>query len=337
MSDNSLLLVEDEPLVRESLAEFLGGAGYDLSQASSEEEALQCARRKLPAVVVSDLMLGQGSGLSLFARLRKEFSGKDEPCCILMTGFGTVDNAVEAIRHGVDDYLCKPVRLEELHSAVRGGLARRRFRIASRGDHADALLDRFYHEVSAPMTLLRAYLDMFGEGRFGPLSAIQSSKMESIRRNMQSVVGAMRASHLRRSELPPQSSRQTIDPGLLLGEVQKTFYLDFERRGVNVVMGLPSSLPRVEADLRQASMVMEAILGNCLVNARFGMTLRIRWIQAPEQLVLQLRLEGMEDALGSLEPDLAAFDPAALAKGGLALESRPQDGLSELVFLHPLA
>ena len=338
MADNSLLLVDDEPLVRESLAEYLTGVGFSLSQAGSEEEALAYALKHKPSVVVSDLMLGQGSGLSLFSKLKKELAGNDEPCCILMTGFGTVENAVEAIRAGVDDYLCKPVDLEELNSAVKGGLARRRFRVGSRADGGDALADRFYHEVSAPLTVLRAYLDMFAEGRFGPLTMVQDSKMEVVKRNMRQVVKVLRGFHQRREEFPLDVKREALDPAALLRDVQKAFFLDFERRGVNVVLGLPSNLPKVEADPRQAAMLMEALIGNCLANARFGMTMRVRWIQNPEEVILQFRLEVVEGRGGQdrEEKGFPAFDHKALAEGGLGLETRFEEGLSNLIFLHPL-
>src|SRR5689334_20206391 len=111
MNGATLLLVDDEPLVRESLAEYLIGEGYELKVAESEDEALDLALKLHPSVVISDLMLGKGSGISLFNKIKKESPGADDPCCILMTGHGTMDNAIEAIRAGVDDYLVKPVNL----------------------------------------------------------------------------------------------------------------------------------------------------------------------------------------------------------------------------------
>jgi DNA-binding response OmpR family regulator len=332
-NNNTLLLVDDEDNVRESLAEYLGSAGFELRQAGSEEEALNLALQLRPSVVVSDLMLGTGSGLSLFNRLKKELAGKDEPCCILMTGFGTVENAIEAIRTGVDDYLCKPINLEELNSAVRGGLARRRFKgsTGAADEASAALADRFYHEVSAPLTVLRAYLDMFAEGRFGPLTMVQENKMEVVKRNMQQVVKVLRGFHNRIEDAPVASQRELLDPAALLRELQQTFFLDFERRGVNVVLSLPASLPEVEADRRQARMLMEALIGNCLANARFGMSMHVRWIQGARELGLQFRLEPW--SLGATEDrGFPAFSADALALGGLGLQSQPELGICTLSF-----
>jgi DNA-binding response OmpR family regulator len=333
MLENSLLLVDDEPLLRESLAEYLSGAGFNLSQAATEEEAFEVALKTHPSVVVSDLMLGKGSGLSLFSKIKKEMAGKEEPCCILMTGFGTVESAIDAIRVGVDDYLLKPVNLEELNSAVKGGMARRQFLKNSGSDPATALTDRFYHEVSAPLTVLRAYLDMFSEGRFGPLTMVQENKMEVVKRNMQQVVKVLRGFHHRIEDYPVHGKKEALDPAALLREVQQGFFLDFERRGVNVVLGIPSSLPTVIADRRQASMLMEAMIGNCLAKARFGMNMRVRWVQNPNDLSLQFRLEPWPHGEAQ-EKEFPAFDAEALAAGGLSFESHPDKGLSSLVFLN---
>jgi DNA-binding response OmpR family regulator len=333
---HSLLLVDDEPLLREALAEFLKDSGFELLQASGEEEALGIALERKPDVVISDLNLGsRGSGLSLFSKLKKELGGADEPCCILITGFGTLENAVAAIRAGVDDYLVKPVKLEELSSALRGGVARRRFRSASLGDPGAALAERFYHEVSAPLTVLRAYLDMFAEGRFGPLAPVQEAKMEVLRKHMGQVLGVLRGFHHHIDGEPELGVRERLDPLALFRDVQQAFFLDFERRGVNVASALPPHLPMVEADRRQASMLMEAMIGKCLADARFGMTLHLHWVRRPNEVALQFRLEpwnGEEQR----EPGIPSFAPEQLASGGLALDFDEVSGLVSIVFLHPI-
>ncbi len=335
MPNPVLLLVDDEPLVRESLAEYLGSVGFNLCQAESEDEAMALALKAKPDVVVSDLMLGTGSGLSLFSRIKKELAGKEEPCCILMTGFGSVENAVQALRGGVDDYLLKPINLAELNSAVTGGLARRRFRGQASADPGAGLADRFYHEVSAPLTVLRAYLDMFAEGRFGPLTMVQESKMEVVKKNMKQVLKVMRGFHHRIEDLPPEAKLEDLEPGALLRDVQQAFFLDFERRGVNLILGLPHALPKVQADRRQAIMLMEALIGICLGLAKFGMTLRIRWIKNASNLTLQFRLEPWTYDDGP-EMGIPVFDLRALAAAGMSLDTNADTGTFNLVFVNPL-
>jgi hypothetical protein len=242
---------------------------------------------------------------------------------------------VEAFRAGVDDYLVKPIKLEELGSAVRGGADRRRFRAAIKDNPGAALAERFYHEVSAPLTVLRAYLDMFAEGRFGPLAPVQEAKMEVLRKHMRQVLGVLRSFHHRIDGVPAQGGRERIDPLAIFRDVQQAFFLDFERRGVNVASALPPHLPMVEADPRQAAMLMEAMIGKCLADARFGMTLHLQWLKRPNEVALQFRLEPWNGE-DQNEPGFPAFAPEQLAAGGLALDLDQVSGLVSIVFLHPI-
>ena len=117
MSD-SLLLVDDEEGIRESLAEYLALQGFDITVAAGEAEAWDLAQASPPQVVVSDMNLGKESGLSLLRKFKQAPPSGVEPFCILMTGYGTMDTAVEALRSGVDDLLTKPFSLRELERSL---------------------------------------------------------------------------------------------------------------------------------------------------------------------------------------------------------------------------
>jgi len=101
-----VLVVDDEPAEREGLARLVGQWGYEVETASSGEEALHLIETHHPAVVVTDLVLPEMDGLTLLQKVRE--TGRP-PIVLLVTGHGTVESAVEAMRHGAFDYLTKPV------------------------------------------------------------------------------------------------------------------------------------------------------------------------------------------------------------------------------------
>ncbi len=116
-----LLLVEDDPTSRESIAEFLELEGFDVVVADSYKAAVA----ELPdrvGLIVTDLVLPDGSGLDL---LRYVQENAPHIGVILITGHATVDTAVAALREGALDYLTKPVNLDELVERVRRGLRER--------------------------------------------------------------------------------------------------------------------------------------------------------------------------------------------------------------------
>jgi DNA-binding NtrC family response regulator len=106
MKNGKILVVDDEPAERDGLARMVGQWGYEVETASSGEEALSLIESQHPAVVLTDLVLPEMDGLTLLQKLRE--TGRP-PIVLLVTGHGSVESAVEAMRHGAFDYLTKPV------------------------------------------------------------------------------------------------------------------------------------------------------------------------------------------------------------------------------------
>ena len=107
----TVLVVDDEPAIREMLLGFLETKGYSARAAADGEEALRLIRNQRPHSVVLDLRMPGLSGLDTLAQI-KELDPRIP--VVLMTGYGTVDAAVAAMKLGAEDFLTKPVRLAEL-------------------------------------------------------------------------------------------------------------------------------------------------------------------------------------------------------------------------------
>ena len=111
----SVLVVDDDRTVRETLAEFFATLGYAARTAASASEGRQAAAEHAPDVVLVDLRLPDASGLLLLEALRAD---DPELGVIMLTGHADVPTAVRAMQHGALDFLEKPVDLEALDAAV---------------------------------------------------------------------------------------------------------------------------------------------------------------------------------------------------------------------------
>ena len=117
-----ILVIDDDAGVRESMARMLRGAGYTVLVAASGEEGFDLARGDAFDVILSDMRMPGLSGLDVLRKLRDV---NVDACFIVMTGFGTVDTAVEAMKLGAVDFVQKPFFRDELLMRVRAATDRR--------------------------------------------------------------------------------------------------------------------------------------------------------------------------------------------------------------------
>src|SRR5262245_25430181 len=112
---DAILVADDEPGVRESLAEVLRDASYAVETAADGQDALNALETHDFGIVITDLRMPGADGLAVLKRAR-EIS--PQTLVLVMTAHGSVDTAVEALRAGATDYILKPVVFDELLGKV---------------------------------------------------------------------------------------------------------------------------------------------------------------------------------------------------------------------------
>lgn len=112
-----ILLVDDDEVYRERLALSLRRRGYEVLTASGAREALGLAAEQQVDAAVIDLKMPGESGLVVVAELAKS---QPEAVVLVLTGYGSIASAVEAIRLGASDYMTKPADAEQIEQALRG-------------------------------------------------------------------------------------------------------------------------------------------------------------------------------------------------------------------------
>lgn len=126
----TILVVDDDRLAREGARDALQAAGYRVLLAAGAGEALARLRAERADAVLLDLILGDGDGLEMLPALH----GLDPDLpVVILTGYGGLESAIEALRQGATDFLRKPFRAEAVLPAVRKALERRRVGLRNRG------------------------------------------------------------------------------------------------------------------------------------------------------------------------------------------------------------
>ena len=115
----SILVVDDELLIRDLLYDFFAGQGWSISVAENGDKALDVIAHKPVDLVLSDIRMPEMDGLALTEELRRSHP---EIPVVLMTGYPSVDTAVSALRHRVVDYVIKPFNINQLYKTIDAAL-----------------------------------------------------------------------------------------------------------------------------------------------------------------------------------------------------------------------
>jgi len=111
----SILVVDDELLIRDLLYDFFNNQGWDISIAENGEKALEILNHKNIDLVLTDLKMPNMDGLDLTNHLKETHP---EMPVIIMTGYPSVDSAVLALRQKVADYIIKPFNINQLYKTI---------------------------------------------------------------------------------------------------------------------------------------------------------------------------------------------------------------------------
>ena len=117
MSRGRLLLVDDDAPFRERLGISMERRGWEVRTAGRIDDAREAARHFLPTCILVDLRIGQESGLDLVSRLREI---RPDARIVVLTGYGSIATALDAVRSGASDYLTKPADADQIEAAFDG-------------------------------------------------------------------------------------------------------------------------------------------------------------------------------------------------------------------------
>ena len=119
----NILIAEDEKILREGISQAFSEGGFKVVEAASGREAIEKLDRQVFDLVVTDLKMPGSDGMEVLKRAK---AVNEQTLVIMMTAFGTVESAVEAIKHGAYDYIQKPFSIDELEVKIQRALEHHR-------------------------------------------------------------------------------------------------------------------------------------------------------------------------------------------------------------------
>lgn len=115
MTANSILLIDDEEVLLEAVSDDLKESGYTVTTAASGEDGLSCFKNQPHDLVIIDLKMQGMDGLEVSKEI-KQLNPKTP--IMILTGYGSMETAIEALRLDLEDYILKPINRDDLHKKV---------------------------------------------------------------------------------------------------------------------------------------------------------------------------------------------------------------------------
>lgn len=162
----TILVVEDEKNTREGIRKFLEGLNYDVMTAADAEAGIRSLEKEKPDLVLTDIRMPGMDGMKLLEKIVGEHP---ETVTILLTAYGTVENAVKAMKIGAYYYLTKPVNLEELEWVIKKALTNKSLQEENQELRQELFRERFEEgrilTASPKMTEVLAMIDQVAATR----------------------------------------------------------------------------------------------------------------------------------------------------------------------------
>lgn len=243
-----ILLVDDEPNVLLTAKEILQREDYSVDAVPDGASAVRALERSAYDLLLTDLKMEGMDGLELLAHVQRH---SPHTVTVMMTGYGSLDSALEAVRNGAYEYLLKPVAVEELKQAVRRSLERKRFSEIDALYKVGTELARVQTRAAVESTVVEAaqkvlsvdYVHWFATDRDGAVEAPERFAGSLTREVLERLEAGEPVTNVLESEAEEPSSSVFV-PGLANGRLVGVMYaaygepIEFHASALRFLCGL---------------------------------------------------------------------------------------------------
>jgi signal transduction histidine kinase len=304
--NTKVLLIEDEPEVRESYVDMLSMLGYYAEAAENGMSGLEKLQKDRFDIVITDLNMPVMNGLETLRQIKKKDIDTE---VIVVTGFATIENAIGAMKQGAFDYITKPVSIEHVKIVLSKCLqkiqARRENKqlknMNARLCELNELKDKFItitnHELRTPLAVLKGYLDLMDM----ELEQIENNDVSNYLKIVEKTVDEMvemidnmhNLSNLHNSRI--RSNKILININVLIEDIYKEIYALFTKRNVTLKLIKSKEDLFALADQKELKRALRELIQNALkfTNAGGNVTVSAKNVSLNKQVFITITDTGI--------------------------------------------
>ncbi|MBF0569678.1 MAG: response regulator [Candidatus Omnitrophica bacterium] len=299
-----ILVVDDYKDSCEAIQEVLQSDGHEVITALSGEEGLEVFKANKLDVIISDVKMSGISGIEMLGKIKEASTDTDTDTdtdteVIIMTGYGSVTSAVEALKKGAFDYLTKPINFDELRHIIKRALEARTMRQELKFQQAQLLRAAklaavgelgagVAHEMNQPLMAIASHLELISMNPVLNENPKLKEKMGKIKDQivrLGTIVKRLHeyAGHRKEGMVRDDPNRPVRDGLYLLGQQLKD-------HNIELVMDLSEELPQIFIDRYQ----IQDVVINFLVNARDAVDDQFKEQPGGQIRIVSRKMEGVQ-------------------------------------------
>jgi len=294
----TVLVIDDEEAIRDSCRQVLTKSGFDCHTAIDGIEGLHVAHQVEPDVILLDLMMPGIDGLSV---LKQVLETHPNTVCIVITGYATIESAVDAMKRGAFDFLPKPFTPEELRLIVTRGIEQRKLLQETAELRAEKERMKQYfitivaHELRSPLLLVKQYLDLIVGGKMGTIDDTAREMLEGAHGTLTGLLDIiadwLELSRISAGDIAGGMEETELWPVLeSVVEEMKPFA---EARNVSLRLEPPPDSCAVNAHAKSMAVVFKNLISNAIKYNRPEGTVTIEGLCIDGNLRVQVRDTGI--------------------------------------------
>jgi len=284
--EGKILIVDDEKTTREILTRALSAKGFTIKTISNGAEALEMMQNEPFDLLITDLLMPNMEGNELIEKSREILPNLIP---IVITAHASVETAIKALQQGAYDYITKPFDPEFIIPVIERGLEKAHLRrqnieltqitkkLQELEQMKSDLLDTITHEFSTPISIIKAYVDMFIDGHFDTSNPRHLEGLKSIRsaviRLERLVMNLLTLSMGKGKTLELKKEKILMQD--IISNALSQLNEEITKKNINVVLNVESDLPPLDADPSKLSIALLNLLDNAVKFNKSNGTIRI--------------------------------------------------------------
>ena len=269
-----ILVVEDEEIIRLMFQQTFESWGFQVDVAENGKDALDRCHRENYHIVVTDLNMPMMDGLELLKRIKIKWPNIE---VIVITGYATIESAIDAMKHGAYDFILKPVNFDHVqftmnkcYSKIRFEAENQELRQAnSQLTELNEMKDKFLyitnHEIRTPLTIIKGYIDVLKNLIQNPNKEITETLeiLDDTTDELNALVDRMHLLEaLEHGKIIPKIEQ--VDLRIVLAKVYREVARLFKNREIELKVVVDKKAIVIQGDYRQIQLVMRELIQNAL-------------------------------------------------------------------------